>query len=179
MTRHRIFAICLVLSIAVPCAASAQPQTVALLEYQTTVPAGWASRTPSSSMRLAEFTTPAVAGKGAEVIAYFFGGGQGGSVEANLVRWHAQFSNPDGQPVKQTLLAPKSSVFKTTIAEYRGTYARGIGAGSAPDAALLNHVLIAAIVETPKGTLTFQLFGPSAAVDAQRDAYIAFVSALK
>jgi len=179
MTLHRFFATCLVLSTAAPCAVSAQPQTVALLEYHTALPAGWVSRAPSSSMRLAEFTTPKVAGKGAEVIAYFFGGGQGGSVEANLARWHAQFSNPNGQPVEQKLLAPKPSVFKITIAEYRGTYARGIGAGSAPDAALLNHVLIAAIVETPKGTLTFQLFGPSAAVDAQRDAYIAFVSALK
>ncbi len=179
MTRHRFFVTCLALSIAAPRLPGAQPQAVALLEYHAMLPTGWASRAPSSSMRLAEFTTPAIAGKGAEVIAYFFGGGQGGSVEANLARWHAQFSNPNGQPVEQKLLTPQPSAFKITIAEYRGMYARGIGAGSAPDAALLNTVLIAAIVETPKGTITFQLFGPTAAVDAQRDAYINFVSALK
>ncbi len=179
MTRHRFFVTCLALSIVAPSVVSAQPQTVGLLEYHTTLPTGWASRSPSSSMRLAEFTTPSVAGNGAEVIAYFFGGGQGGSVEANLARWHAQFSNPSGQPVEQKLLTPQPSAFKITIAEYRGTYARGIGAGSAPDAALPNHVLIAAIAETPKGTITFQLFGPSAAVDAQREPFISFVSALK
>jgi hypothetical protein len=65
------------------------------------------------------------------------------------------------------------------FAELRGTYARGIGAGSAPNQARTGQTLIAAIVETPRGTLTIQLFGPSARVASERAAFMAFVRGLK
>ena len=58
-----------------------QPQTVALLEYRAKVPASWTSRTPSSTMRLAEYVAGAPGG--AEVVVYFFGTSQGGTVDAN------------------------------------------------------------------------------------------------
>ena len=69
--------------------------------------------------------------------------------------------------------------FPLTIAEYRGTYARGIGAGSEPEQARPEHMLIAVVAETPHGMLFFQLFGPIASVESQRTAYLAFVRALK
>ena len=52
------------------------------------VPKGWVSKTPSSTMRVAEFTLAKAAGdaEDATVTVYFFGG-QGGSVQANLDRW--------------------------------------------------------------------------------------------
>lgn len=148
------------------------------LEYQTEIPATWTARAPSSSMRLAEYATPTVGVGLAEVVVYYFGKGQGGSVDANLERWKSQFSNPTGEPVQEKrtqLVAP----FPITIAEYRGTYARGIGAGSAPEAARLNNLLIAVVVETPRGTLFFQCFGPIAAVELQREAYVRFVTGLR
>lgn len=152
--------------------------TATFLEYQTVVPATWTARTPASSMRLAEYATPAAAGGMAEVVVYYFGKGQGGSVDANLERWKSQFSNPTGEPVqeKRTQL---TTPFPITIAEYRGTYARGMGTGSAPEDARPNNLLIAVVAETPRGTLFFQCFGPIAAVEAQREAYIAFVKGLK
>lgn len=149
--------------------------TVSLLDYTAAVPKGWSPRHPSSTMRLAEFTAAA---DGAEVIVYFFGPGQGGPVDANLARWKSQFSNPAGGAVSETVTHDKAA-FPLTVAEYRGTYARGIGAGSSAEAARPNHVLVAVVAETPKGVLFFQLFGPAAAVDAQRDAYVAFVRSLK
>ena len=158
-------------------AAFAQASTVSLLDYTASVPKTWTSRPPASKMRLAEFVAGAPGG--AEVIVYSFGPGQGGSVDANLERWKSQFSNPDGKPVVPRVTAGKAGAFPITIAEYQGTYARGIGAGSAPQDALPNHILIAAIVETPKGPLIFQMFGPKAAAEAQRDAYLAFVKSIK
>ncbi|MBL0172187.1 MAG: hypothetical protein IPP90_15975 [Gemmatimonadaceae bacterium] len=148
------------------------------LDYQTAVPSTWSSRAPSSSMRLAEYSTASVGSGSAEVVVYFFGPGQGGSVDANLERWKSQFSNPTGQPVeeKRTQL---TKPFPITMAEYRGTYARGIGTGSTAEAARPNHVLIAMVVETPRGTLFFQCFGPVEAVEAQREAYLQFVTGLK
>ena len=54
-----------------------------------------------------------------------------------------------------------------------------MGAGSAPETARPNQTLTAVITETPKGTLFFQLFGPAAAVEAQRAAYLEFVRSIK
>jgi len=153
----------------------AQPKAATFLDYQTAIPDGWASRTPSSSMRLAEYTT----GGAAEVVVYFFGAGQGGGPEANLARWKSQFSNPTGGAVYEKVIRDTSGAFPVTYAEYRGSYARGIGTGSDADAARPDHILFAAVAETPRGTLFFQLFGPTAAVNAQREAYQSFVKALK
>lgn len=113
------------------------------------------------------------------MVVYFFGTSQGGSVDANLTRWKSQFTNPNGGAVQEKISHEKSGAFTLTIAEYRGTYARGIGAGSAPEAERPNQILTAVVAETPKGTLFFQLFGPVAAVEAQRAAYLEFVRSMK
>jgi hypothetical protein len=130
-------------------------------------------------MRLAEFTVPhdgvPVA---AEVVVYFFGEGQGGSVASNLARWKAQFSTPDGSPVPETITRDSSAGFPITFAEYRGTYARGIGTGNT-ETAKTGQTLLAGIAETPRGTMFIQLFGASAAVAAQHDAFVRFVSGLR
>ncbi len=162
--------------------AIAQVRRIKLLQYMAVVPAGWTSREPSSSMRLAEFTTSASAGAGApgaEIVVYYFGAGQGGPVDANLARWKSQFSNPSGGAVYEKITKDPSGAYPLTIAEYRGSYARGTGMGSAPDKALPDHVLLAAVAETEQGTMFFQLYGPASAVEAQRATYLAFVRSLK
>lgn len=156
---------------------SAQPVAGTLLGYTATTPAAWTARTPSSSMRLAEYATAASAG--AEVVVYFFGPGQGGSPDANLARWKSQFSNPSGGAVFERVSRDSTPVAKLTIAEYRGTYARGMGAGSAPDAARPNSTLLAVVAETPRGTLFFQLFGPQAAVESARAAYMTYIRSVR
>ncbi len=168
-----------VLSALRPLPAHAQ-STASLLGYQTTVPAGWVSSQPSSSMRLAEYKVPAVGtALPFEAVVYFFGPGQGGSPEANLARWKSQFSNPAGGPVAETVAHETVRGIPYTIAEYRGTYARGVGMGSGADAARPDHILIAVVAETPKGTLFFQCYGPSAAVEQQRAACLSFARGLK
>ena len=162
-----------------PRVSGAQSRSIALLGYHTAVPADWTPRAPSSSMRLAEFVTPGPDSLSrAEVIVYFFGVGQGGSVASNIARWKAQFSTPDGSPVPEIVTRDSTSGFPVTFAEFRGTYARGIGAGS-PENARAGQTLIAAVAETPRGTMFIQLFGPSARVAAQRDAFVRFVNGIK
>ena len=160
-------------------ATSGAQTTVTLLDYKTTVPSGWTSRAPSSNMWLAEYTiVGSDAANGAEVVVYFFGKGQGGNVEANLTRWKGQFSTPDGSPVSETITRDSTGAFPITFAEYRGTYARGIGAGDASQAKP-GQMLIAGIAETPRGTIFVQLFGPAARVAAERDAFMRFVRGLR
>jgi hypothetical protein len=158
----------------------AQGTTVVLLDYHTTVPATWTSRAASSKMRLAEFVTPPADGAaGAEVVVYFFGKGQGGSVESNIARWVSQFSSSNGSPVSPIVSRDSTAPFPITFAELRGTYARGVGAGSSPELARPGQTLLAGIAETPNGTLFIQLFGPAASVAAQHDAFVRFVTGLR
>ncbi len=155
--------------------ALAQSRTLTALDYRTTTPSDWVGRTPSSSMRLAEYF---VGGEGSatEVVVYFFGPGQGGSADANIARWREQFaSTPAGEGFER-IEEDRGSAFPMTVAEWRGTYARGIGPGGA---ARPGHSLVAAIVATPRGTLFFQLFGPSKDVATAREAYLAAVRALR
>lgn len=95
----------------------------------------------------------------------------------NRERWRGQFSTSDGSPVPETITRDSTGEFPITFAEYRGTYRRGIGAGSA-DSVRTGQTLIASIVETPRGVLFVQLFGPSDRVAASRDAFIRFVKSI-
>jgi hypothetical protein len=162
-----------------PAANVAGDSTIALLGYHTKAPAGWSVRPPASSSRLAQFVVRGSdASSDAEVVVFFFGASQGGNVEANLTRWRSQFSTPDGSAVPETVTHDSSGAFPVTTAEFRGTYRRGIGAGSA-DSVRTGQTLVAAIVETPRGTLFVQMFGPSATVAAHRAEYAKFVKELK
>lgn len=179
MTRLRLLALFVVLlAVSAPARAHAQ-STATFRGYTTTVPAGWASAPSTSSMRLAQYTIADPDGSlAAEVVVYFFGEGQGGGVEANLERWKAQFSTPDGSPVYENVAKLTGTAFPITVAEYRGTYARGVGVGDAATAKP-GQSLVAVIAETPKGALFFQMFGATAKVSAHRAALEAFVQAMK
>jgi hypothetical protein len=157
--------------------AGAQTTDLRLLDYHTVVPAGWQSRAPSSTSRLAEFVLPQAAAGSGEVIVFFFGPNQQPNVDANLARWKGQFSHPDGSPIIETVTRDSSGAFPLVFAEYEGTYRRGIGAGSA-DSVRNDQRLIASIVPTPKGVLYVQMFGTAARIADERKTFMAFVKAI-
>ena len=109
-----------------------------------TVPAGWEAG-PARQMRIATYRIHAIAGdpEDAECAVYFFGTGQGGTVEANLDRWAHQFTSPDGQSP-----APPAKMEKRVIAGLKvstltvsGTYlgAGGMMSSGASEEAQLPH----------------------------------------
>lgn len=155
-------------------------QPVGLLEYVATAPAEWVPTPTSSTMRLAEFTTPADGGaEGGEVVAYYFGPGQGGSVEANVERWKAQFFDDAGGHPEPTLETVAGGMFPATAVTLEGAYARSVGMGGAAEDAVPDQMLIAAVVETPRGNLYVQLHGPAATVRAQREAFLGFIRTIR
>ena len=104
-------------------------QAVSFLGLTSEVPAEWVSSQPSSTMRVLQFDIPGgEGGDGAQFVVYFFGPGQGGSLEANLERWVSQFSSPDGKPV-EPVVTPLKSTMSATLVELRGSYARNVGMG--------------------------------------------------
>lgn len=177
-------AMLLVLLIPAGCGGRADPGADAgaaatILDYPAAVPVSWTARETTNEMRLAEYAIPAAAGaESAEVVVYYFGPGQGGSVEANIARWTGQFTTPDGGAVEPVVSPVADAAFPTTLVELEGSYGRGIGMGPGRDEARPGQALVAAVVETPKGNLFIQLFGPVAEVEAARAGFLTFVRSI-
>ena len=191
LARRRVAAACfaalLPLAVAAQAAAeaprAATANTTALRfvfkDYHAPVPPGWQALPPASSYRVAQYRVPAAAGAGdGEAVVYYFGQGQGGSVAANIARWTSQFSGADGQPVEPVVQALRAGSLAATLVELKGSYARQIGM-SAGAVGQPGQTLLAAVVETPHGNLTFQLHGDQATVAAQREAFVAMLRALE
>jgi hypothetical protein len=153
---------------------------IALLDYVAVAPTAWTAKQPGSSMRLAEYDTPAVPdAEPGELVVYYFGAGQGGSVEANVERWTAQFANEDGTRPEPVITRITDAAFPTAVVELRGRYARNIGMGDASVEARPDQVLLSAILETPRGNLYVQLHGPAASVLAQKESFLSFVRSVR
>ena len=149
-----------------------------LLDYQVLVPPTFVARPPTSSMRLAEFAVPRTDGTSAEVIVFYFGQGQGGTAQANVERWATQFTSPEGGHVTPRVGTLDGTPFPTTVAEFEGNYARGVGAGPGTADAVPDQGLIAAVVETPSGSLFFQLVGDRSAVAEARADFFELVGSI-
>ena len=154
----------------VPAAANSKLLQIQGLASQ--VPATWTPTQPSSAMRAAQFAVPAAAGADVgEVAAFFFPAGQGGTNEANIERWTAEFSSADGKPVAPKISTSKSGDTEITLVELQGNYARGVSMGT-PGQAKPDQALLVAIVKTATGRITLQMYGPNKTVSAQRDNFL-------
>jgi hypothetical protein len=128
-----------------------------------TVPAGWEAG-PERQMRLATYRIHAIAGdpEDAECAVYYFGTGQGGTVEANLDRWAHQFTAPDGQSPAQAPKMDKRVIagLKVSTLTVSGTYLGAGGMMGQEQVKKPNYRMRAAIIEAPEGLVFFKLTGP-------------------
>lgn len=127
-------------------------QTVAGLTW--TAPAGWTSK-GSTQMRAATY----VLAENAECVVYFFGAGQGGSVQANLDRWKGQFTTSDGKPVPAKIAKAAVHGMPVTSIDITGEYS-GMGGPTAQTKTVANGFrLLGAIVEGPNGNVFLKFTG--------------------
>jgi hypothetical protein len=160
-------------------ASVAADQAVAFLTYRSSVPDAWVAETPKSAMRQLQFKVPAPdGGDVAEFVVYFFGPGQGGTLEANIERWQSQFQGPDGAAVQPTVTQIGTETIPATLVELRGSYGRSVGMGPGDDVQT-DRMLLAGVIETPEGNLFPQMHGPADLVAAQRDGFVAFVKGIQ
>ena len=133
-----------------------------------TVPQGWVAQPTASSMRVAQWRLPKVAGdaEDAELIVYFFGQGQGGSVGDNLERWLGQMEQPDGRPSKAVAKTETMTIngLKVTRLDVSGRYVAETAPGAGTHVDRPNYRLQAAVVETPGGPYFAKLTGPAQTV---------------
>ena len=114
-------------------------------------------------MRKAQYALPKVSGDGedGELAVFYFGQGQGGSVEANIERWIGQISQPDGSSSKD-----KAKTNKKEIGGMRSVLLSGNGT------LLINNTFVewATVQAVRRAKLRSQCFALGCATRSSRSA---------
>ena len=150
-------------------------QTFSTPSFAFDLPAAWRREQPSSSMRLAQAVVPGAAGPG-ELVLFYFGEGQGGTVEGNFDRWSGQVeARPGAKPERGTI---EAGAFRASWIDLSGTLLpSGMGAG--PTTPQPRFRLIGAVVEGGSGPYFFKLTGPEATVAAEREAFFGLLKSCR
>ena len=153
---------------------TARPADARIAEFEgfrAPKPVTWTWRPPAGTLRIANYTVPGQDGSDqAEVVVF---AGIVGTPDQNVTRWVQQFSSPDGTPVEPTITMHEADGMPVHVVELSGTY-QGVGVGIEED-----QLFLGAIVEAPGGDLHIRFVGPYATVDANREAFLEFVTGLE
>ena len=141
------------------------------------VPKDWKAVEASSSMRLAQWSY----GAKSEVVVFYFGSGQGGSVEANLDRWYGQFEQPDGGSTRERAKVAKSKAgdLAITRVDVGGTYRAPVRPGAAEQHNEPGYRMLAAVVEGPSGPWFVRFLGPAKEVESGSASFDSFLLSLR
>ena len=150
--------------------ASLFAESVAGLKW--TPPKGWKTE-GARPMRAATYTIPPTAGDSAsaECVVYFFGPGQGGSVEANLDRWKGQMLGPSGKPADGKIAKRTIHGLPVTTIDASGDYTGMGGPMALSKLVLSNYRLLGAIVEGPGGNVFIKFTGPAKTIAASQSEF--------
>jgi len=142
----------------------AVPLQIAGLHWS--VPSEWERVQGDSPMRAAEFRIPHPdGGEGeAQAIWYYFGPGQGGTVEDNIARWATFVRDADGNPTIPDIATMKINGIPATLVAMEGTYRDGLP--GEPYVERPGYAFYGAIFEGPKGNVFIRLTGPVDVVNA-------------
>ncbi len=144
------------------------------LEWQT--PKRWVAEL-AGGMRLATYAVPAPkpGSEGARCAVYYFGPGQGGSVDANIERWIGEFEHPG----KSTRRTSEVHGLHVSRVEVSGTYLAHSGSPDGPAGGSSGWTLLGAIAEGPAGSVFFKLTGPAPAVAAAAQEFDGLLASLR
>ncbi|MDE0003676.1 MAG: hypothetical protein OXQ29_13375 [Rhodospirillaceae bacterium] len=164
-----------------PMNAQEQSTTGAAAGVAWTVPARWEAQ-PPRTMRVATYLIPKADedDEPGECAVFYFGRGQGGSVDLNLQRWRDQFeSETGGQP---SLAERKSTIngLAVTTVSLAGTYLASMGPMFQSGAVKKpGYRMLGAIIEAPEGNVFVKLTGPEKTVLSADGEFQAFLNSLK
>lgn len=158
-----------------------QPVDLGVVKLQAN--ADWRVSTPTSTMRKAQFTLPRAAGdaEDAELVVFYFGANQGGSVEANLKRWYTQFAQPDSSASADKAKVSRETVegMDLTMVDLSGTYVAPVMPGVPESYDKPNFRMLAAVLETSEGPYFFKLVGPEQTIAQHASSFSAFMKSAK
>ncbi|MDR3701754.1 MAG: hypothetical protein P4L56_19050 [Candidatus Sulfopaludibacter sp.] len=119
-------------------------------------------------MRSATYRVAAVQGDNerAECAVYFFGAGQGGSIQANLERWNGQFTQTDGKPAAAKIQKRTVHGLAVTTIDVSGEYSGMGGPMATARTVQPRYRLLGAIIENPGGNVFLKFTGPARTIAA-------------
>lgn len=134
-------------------------------------PEGWTYSRPTDGVRTAQLEKKSA---GTPLVITFtrFPPGSGGTVQANVDRWQAQFLSQDSPAEVQT---PAGTAAPLTLVKLNGTMKGGVPGGPPKDTA--NILLLGAMLEAPDGLVVVKLSGPKTAVTREEKAFSDLVRA--
>lgn len=145
-------------------ALSAWAESVAGIEWAR--PQGW--QDDPKPMRAANYLIKKQPGEpeDGECGFYYFGPGQGGSIEANIKRWIGQFEPGVAPPTPKK---QQINGLPVTTIDHSGVFLGGPPMG--PRVKKPGYRMIAAIVEAPEGTVFIKLTGPQKTIGLAQPAF--------
>jgi hypothetical protein len=149
-----------------------------------TAPEGWVRKTPKVRFIDHEFAVPAAKGDTEDGRVTVMGAG--GTVEANIDRWIAQFSQVDGSETKNQVAEASRkqtiSGLEVRFVDLSGTY-KEMSRPFDPNAASVerkDYRMLAAIITSPKlGNYFIKFYGPRQTVTAHVDEFRTMIDGLK
>ncbi len=161
------------------------PLTLAGISFA--VPQGWVRETTGGSSsivgvtRKAQFRLPK-ADYGAEdaIVAITHFPGMRGMDEANLRRWLAAFTQPDGRPSAEVATKARFELGQVvvTLIDVGGTMFSGQQMTGGGDT-LENYRMLAAIVDHPAGPHFVKITGPAVVIEHWKPSAVAFLKSVK
>ncbi len=114
-------------------------------------------------MRAATYPVAAVQGDRdpAECVVYFFGAGQGGSIQDNIDRWEGQFKSPGGKPAPAKVTKITIHGLPVTMIDVSGEYSGMGGPIATATVRVSGYRLLGAIIESPSGNVFIKFAGPA------------------
>lgn len=149
-------------------------------KYRLTPPETWQPRRPAINMIEYELSVPAVEGDSRDGRVTFMAAG--GSVEANIDRWLAQFTQPDGSDNRERAKIETIRVggAEVHLVDISGTFNESTGPMMGNPVPRENYRMLGAIIAAEDGGMPYfiKFYGPAQTVSANADAFRKMIEGL-
>ncbi len=157
-------------------------RTIKLSEgkIQLTAAENWKREKPRTNIVEYEFSVPAVEGDATDGRVTIMGAG--GSIEANIGRWLAQFTQPDGASTKERSQIEEQKIAgqEVHLVDITGTFKDQPRGPFGPTTLRDNYRMLGAIISTEKrGQYFVKMYGPRKTIAANEKAFNEMINTLK
>lgn len=158
-------------TLVVPSAIQAEDLNLLGGKVKFTVPEGWETVEPRSSIIEAEIKVPAVEGDESHGRLTFMAAG--GGIEANIERWKNQFSPAaDGSAAKSIIKKTEIADLEVHMVDISGTFKSQPRGPRGPTENVEGQRMLAAIIVLPNGAQYFvKLVGPAKTMEANAEKF--------
>ncbi|MBC22662.1 MAG: hypothetical protein CMJ32_06740 [Phycisphaerae bacterium] len=152
------------------------PSVVTIAGMTAPKPIAWTWRKPTMSFRTLQYIIPGKenSSESADLVFSLFSNTDGGSLEDNISRWSMQFADEEGTPATPIVSEMTVDGMPISLVELSGSY-RGMGAPFARP----GHTQLTAVLEPNDVRLYIRMIGPTAAVDENRDDFMAMLNGFR